>query len=173
MVTSLCWWLPSLKTKTKTNTKKLHFFSAEPVKLSEMIYESASNGRGSCCISGFIPSSVGYSPEQAERKPPHLILMCWHTVNLFCLDSSVISIRRQRLKTWKDHTLWKQYGFSYTMSASMTFLCLPLERSGGICRFFPVFPSLHYWLPRFSPQCNNSASLHLQRIWPHLKLTQK
>lgn len=45
---------------------------AEPVQLSEMIYEMVSDGG----VSGFIPSSVRYSPEQAERKPTHVILIC-------------------------------------------------------------------------------------------------
>lgn len=38
----------------------------------------------------------------------------------------------------EHYPLWKQYGFSYSMSTSMTLSSVHLERNGGICKLFPL-----------------------------------
>lgn len=48
---------------------------------------------------------------------------------------------------YKHYSLQKQYGLSYCMSASTTHSFARLERTGGICKLFPLSFQILSWIP--------------------------
>lgn len=56
---------------------KIHFL-AEPVTYQEWYIREHQTVERSCCVAGFSPGSIRCSPEQAEMKPLHSILIFRH-----------------------------------------------------------------------------------------------